>query len=233
MRACRKLSILFLFGIAMAFMEAAVVIYLRGLYYPDGFSFPLRVIPQNILAVELGREFSTIVMLGVIGTIAGKNLIERFSYFIFCFGVWDIFYYFFLKQILNWPPSLLTWDILFLIPVPWVGPVLAPMLVALTMVIITVISVLKIEKGCMPKLLKLDWVLGFMAAIIIFISFIWNFPGMIRQELPSPYHWELLIIGEAIGLFSFYRMSKRTHTEKKIEELTKEIWKKEYLQSGR
>jgi hypothetical protein len=47
--------------------------------------------------------------------------------------VWDIFYYVWLKVLLDWPASLLTPDILFLIPLPWWGPVIAPVLIALLM----------------------------------------------------------------------------------------------------
>ena len=212
MRASKKLLILFSFSVAMAFVEAAVVVYLRELYYPEGFSLQLRSIPRNIFAVELGREFSTIVMLVAIGVVAGKNFIERFSYFIFCFGVWDIFYYIFLKQALNWPESLLAWDILFLIPIPWIAPVLAPVLVASTMVIIAVISVLKMEKGYMLKLLKSDWLLGFIAALIIFVSFVLYFPR--SQKLFYPYHWELFILGKVVGIFSFYRVLKRARNKR-------------------
>lgn len=213
MKTRKKLFILFLFGIAMAFVEAAVVVYLRELYYPEGFSLQLKVIPRDILAVELGREFSTIVMLIAIGVIAGRNFIERFSYFIFCFGVWDIFYYIFLKQTSNWPQSLLAWDVLFLIPIPWIAPVLAPVLVAIAMVIIGIIAVLKIERGYVLKLLKSDWLLGFIAALIIFASFILYFPKVGGEKLFSSYHWEFLIIGKVVGIFSFYRVLKRASNE--------------------
>lgn len=214
MRASKKLFVLFLFSVAMAFVEAAVVVYLRELYYPEGFSLQLKAIPRDIFAVELGREFSTIVMLITIGVIAGRNFIERFSYFLFCFGIWDIFYYIFLKQTLNWPESLLAWDILFLIPVPWIAPVLAPVLVATTMVIIAVISVLKIEKGYVLRFLKSDWILGFTATLIIFVSFILYLPR--SQKLFYPYHWELFILGKAVGLFAFYRVLKRASSERPV-----------------
>ena len=59
--------------------------------------------PISTILIEYGREFSTIVMLVVIGYLSGKTRIERFFYFIFCFGIWDIFYYVWLKVFLNWP----------------------------------------------------------------------------------------------------------------------------------
>src|SRR6201998_1661345 len=105
------------FSIAMGFLETAVVIYLRKLYYPHGFQFPLVPIDNDIAMVEFLREAATIIMLLGIGIIAGKNTSQKFGIFIYCFAVWDIFYYVFLKLLLGWPESLFTWDILFIIPV--------------------------------------------------------------------------------------------------------------------
>ena len=51
------------------------------------------------------------------------------------FGVWDIWYYIFLRQITGWPSSLLDWDVLFLIPLPWWGPVIAPVSISLLLIL--------------------------------------------------------------------------------------------------
>ena len=51
------------------------------------------------------------------------------------FGVWDIFYYAFLRLIVGWPQSLWDWDVLFLIPLPWWGPVLAPVAIAVLLIV--------------------------------------------------------------------------------------------------
>ena len=123
------------YSIAMGFLESAVVIYLRASLYPDGFAFPLVPMHRNLAAVEIWREAGTLVMLLAIGMIAGKNRGERLAWFIFSFAVWDICYYVFLYLFLDWPQTLLTWDILFLIPVPWVGPVIAPVIIATTMIL--------------------------------------------------------------------------------------------------
>ena len=121
----RKALWITVYAIAMGVLEAAVVIYLRKLYYPEGFSFPLRMVDTDIAIVELWREVATIVMLGAVGVLAGRTRSERFAWFIYCFGVCDLVYYGFLKVALGWPASPFTWDILFLLPIPWVGPVLA------------------------------------------------------------------------------------------------------------
>ena len=206
----KKFTAVTIFSIAMGFMEAAVVVYLRELYYPEGFYFPLKIIPINILFVELGREMSTIVMLILIGFITGKTLLEKFCYFLYSFGIWDIFYYIWLKVILNWPPSLLTWDLLFLIPVPWVGPVLAPLIVALTMSITAGGIIYFQEKGYSFKINKLDWILGISSALLIFLSFIWDFSRIVTQQIPIKYHWQLLISGELLGVYTVFRIFKNS-----------------------
>ncbi|MBK6345556.1 MAG: hypothetical protein IPF68_06385 [Bacteroidales bacterium] len=88
-------------------------------------------------------------MLLVAGIIAGRNSAQRFVFFLFCFAIWDIFYYVFLYLLIGWPASLLDWDILFLLPVPWIGPVLAPCLLSLMMImlIILVVWLRRISEG--------------------------------------------------------------------------------------
>jgi hypothetical protein len=123
-----------LFAIAMGFLETAVVVYLRKIYYPGGFRFPLIPIESSIANIETLRELATVIMLIGIGILTGTNKLARFAWFIYAFAIWDIFYYVFLKIFIDWPESIFTWDILFLIPVPWVGPVIAPCIIALTMI---------------------------------------------------------------------------------------------------
>jgi hypothetical protein len=121
---------------AMAWVESAVVFYLRSMmnriepYQPD----PLPVI-GGFARVELPRELATLVMLFAVGMLAGRTWRSRLGYAVIAFGVWDIFYYVFLKTICDWRHSLLDWDILFLLPVPWWGPVLAPVLISALMIL--------------------------------------------------------------------------------------------------
>jgi hypothetical protein len=122
------------YAIAMAMLESAVVIYLRELYYPVEFRFPVVPIAPHIAITELLREFATMIMLLAPGALLITRRLERFAWFCICFGVWDIFYYVFLKAILDWPATIIDWDILFLIPVVWVGPVLAPCMVSLGLI---------------------------------------------------------------------------------------------------
>ena len=122
------------FAIAMANVETMIVVYLRRLYHPAGFAFPLGRIDPPTYLLELTREACTLAMLATFGIAAGRTKVGKGAYFLLVFGLWDIFYYVWLKIFLHWPASLFTWDILFLIPIPWVGPVLAPVSVACTMI---------------------------------------------------------------------------------------------------
>jgi len=208
----KKFILIALFGIAMAYLEAAVVVYLRMIFYPEGFQFPLKIMPISTILIEYGREFSTIVMLVVIGYLSGKTLLERFFYFIFCFGIWDIFYYVWLKVMLNWPTSLLENDILFLIPLPWVGPVFAPIIVSLTMIIASVLSLYLQDKGYTLKVETKHLLLAILGCIIILISFFWNaYTVNLLEESNPDYLWELFIIGEVMlitGLILFLKKNK-------------------------
>jgi hypothetical protein len=129
-------TIVVAFAIAMAWVEAASVLYIRALV--DRIEpYQANPLPINgaLGNVELWREASTLVMIAALGLLAGRTWRRRAGYAALAFGVWDIFYYVFLWLISGWPKSLLDWDILFLLPLPWWGPVLAPVTIALVMVV--------------------------------------------------------------------------------------------------
>src|SRR6476620_4789135 len=105
MRAWRLLPWLILYAVAMAYVESAVVVYLRAIYYPHGFDFPLVAMPPAVMAIEVGREAATLVMLLGVAMLAGSDRWERFLAFCLSFGVWDLFYYAWLWIFIRWPPS--------------------------------------------------------------------------------------------------------------------------------
>ena len=209
-----------IFSVAMGYLEAAVVIYLRRLYYPDGFAFPLVPITPDIGMIEFLREAATIIMLLGIAVIAGRNTAQRFALFIFCFAVWDIFYYVFLKVFDGWPASLLTWDILFIIPVPWVGPVLAPCLVSLTMIVLTLVIIFAAEKDQHVRIGWLSWVLIIIGALDIILSFTIDYYSYVMANghsawkptddlglfydiahyVPQSFDWRIFLLGEFLIL---------------------------------
>jgi len=124
------------FAIAMAYVEAAVVVYVRQIYYPDD---PLVIFPPNILsphhlAIEWAREIATVVMILSVAWLVEKGFMRVFAAFVYIFGLWDIFYYLSLKLAMGWPVSWVEWDILFLIPWVWLGPWVAPVAIAVLFV---------------------------------------------------------------------------------------------------
>ncbi|NOZ61149.1 MAG: hypothetical protein GXO74_05665 [Calditrichaeota bacterium] len=200
---------MFLFGVAMAYLESAVVVYLREIFSPNGFQFPIILIPQKMALIEIGREAATLVMLLTAAIIAGKSRWTRFAFFMFLFGVWDIWYYAWLKIFLNWPASLFTWDLLFLIPAPWAGPVLAPVIVSISLIAGALVILMIEDSGFRFSLQKWEWLPFLMIPLFIFISFILDAPLVLRQGIPESYHWELLIAAEILGLLVFLNVWNR------------------------
>jgi hypothetical protein len=134
---------------------------------------------QRIIGFEWLREIATIIMLAAIAIICGKNKLQRFFYFLYCFGIWDIFYYIALKHLINWPDSLFTFDILFLIPITWIGPVLAPIICSIVFVVFSFLLIIRIEKGVEVVVKKWQWLIFWLGSLIIFVAFIWDFGGLI------------------------------------------------------
>lgn len=181
----------------MAYLESAVVVYLRALYYPEGFSFPLVLMEPGMSAIEVGREAATLVMLLGVAAVMSTDRWKRFLFFAFSFGVWDIFYYVWLWVFLGWPPSLLTWDILFLIPVPWIGPVLAPVIVSVGLIVGALLLLDRQQRGhrlCFPVWL---WGLAVTGGALVLVSFMRDFQVVLAQEPLPPFRWTLFGAGIA------------------------------------
>jgi len=124
-----KLSLLAVFGIAMAHFEGVVVVYLRkvlGLLDSESNRESVKKFPKRYLYIEMTREAATIVMLVVIAYLTGSDWLEKGVFFLWTFAFWDLFYYLSLYILIKWPPTLTTIDVLFLIPVPWIAPVWFP-----------------------------------------------------------------------------------------------------------
>jgi hypothetical protein len=120
----------------MAQVEAALVIHLRAVYYGDDplTIFPLHFLSERDLLIELTREAATMLMILSVALLPTRRGLQAFGAFIYAFGVWDIAYYAWLKIMLGWPTQWLEWDILFLIPWPWLGPWITPVLVSILFV---------------------------------------------------------------------------------------------------
>lgn len=193
----------------MAYIEAAVVVYLRELYYPEGFSFPLKLIPDRLLFIELLREAATIVMLAIIAVLTGRKPWERFGWFIIAFGIWDIFYYIWLRATICWPAGLLDWDILFLVPLPWIGPVIAPILISLVMIGAGLSITRLYDGGRTFSPPRSSWILAVAATVIILYSFMRDTGATLNQHKPQPYYFSLLIIGLAFYIIALILARKK------------------------
>jgi hypothetical protein len=220
----RPVAILLLFGTAFGYLEAAVVSYLRILheparrhYYPDrppSELFPLLTLDQvraagseqrNTLFIEIGREAATLLMLAAIALALAHNAHEWSAAFAIAFGVWDIVFYAGLKALLDWPASLFTWDILFLIPVPWVGPVIAPALVSLAMVTGGVWCLWREAAGKPLRVGVWNTAGVLLGAFVIALSFTMDYRNILAGGMPQPFHWGVFGLGMGIGAVSYGR----------------------------
>ena len=199
----KNLFWLVVWGMAFGYLEAAVVVYLREIYYPEGFAFPLVVIEGRILMTEILREAMTLLIMWAAVSLAYQKVQSRIAAFIILFGVWDIFYYIFLKLLLNWPESLGTWDILFLIPLPWLGPVWAPVLVSICFTYAGTVILLHNQQKHFFPFDKKFIIVELFAALLIIISFI--FPGlsMFEQKSPEYFPWYIFLAGLLMGMGFF------------------------------
>jgi hypothetical protein len=216
MQAWRLLPWLITFAVAMAYVESAVVVYLREIYYPKGFALPLAPIPSNMLATEIGREAATLVMLLGVAMLAGAERWDRFLAFCVTFGVWDIFYYVWLWVLLGWPPSLLTWDVLFLIPVPWIGPVLAPVIVSIALVGGGLFLLRKRARGELFPFRAPSWVLLVTGGLLVLASFMLDFRVVLQQREPPPFRWGLFSAGVALGVAALVLALRRTKPQHQV-----------------
>ena len=195
----RRLLWLTIFVIAMAQLEATVVVYLRELFYPEGFEFPLKIIRGRIAWIEVGREVSTVVMLVAIAKLAApRDAWRQFAAFLWSFGLWDVLYYFWLWVMLGWPESPLTWDVLFLIPLPWVGPCLAPMLIAGIMMASGLVLESLRDRDKEVRVRRPEWVLTIGGALGLITIFVWDAPAVIEGEMPGAFPWSLYLVVLAV-----------------------------------
>ncbi len=164
----------------------------------DGFGF-----------AEVVREGATMVMLLTVGWLAGKTWRSRLGFALFAFGVWDIAYYLWLVPLTAWPRSLADWDILFLIPLPWWGPVWAPMSIALLMIVFGATVGLH-DTPARPlwpgRATSGAAALGCLTALSVFMADSLRLvasggrTAQLRDLLPEHFHWPLFLF--ALGLMS-------------------------------
>jgi hypothetical protein len=186
----------------MAWVEAASVYYLRAMV---GRIDPYQENPLPIRGVlgevELVRESATLVMLLTIGMLSARTWHKRLGYTALAFGVWDIFYYLFLRMICDWPKSLLDWDILFLLPLPWWGPVLAPVCIALLMIVWGTFASQFADHTPASSATWISWGLnglGIALALYVFMAdslrTVHLGLDVTRSVLPKPFNWSVFSV---------------------------------------
>ncbi len=203
------------FSIAFANIEASVVVYLRHIFHPDGFHFPMTVFGEGphwrrFLFTEIGRETATIVLILTGAWLSGRNLQQRVAYFLTIFAIWDIFYYVWLKVLINWPASIMDWDILFLIPVTWASPVLYPVLISILWLAFAVVILYR--SGCARpvKATLPDWLGFFVSGLIMIVSFCIAGVHATEQDFASHFYRSLFAAGYLLGVVTFVKCSLKS-----------------------
>ncbi len=193
----RMLVLLGIYAVAMALLEAAVVVYMRRLYYPEN---PLELFPLHFLndydpLLELSREAATIMMILTVALLAERRSLTRsFAAFVFVFGVWDLFYYIWLKVLIDWPQSWLEWDVLFLIPGVWLGPWICPAAIAMLFVVWGSWTLLSQREIMFTATSLTMFVVGAGLGLVTFMQpAIANDTGTLSSYLPGAFWWWLFL----------------------------------------
>jgi len=211
----RKLGWVLVYALAMAYAEAAAVVYLRRVFGVVDLLRDRAAYDPRIAAIEIGRETSTLVMLLALGFAAGRSRQARLGFALFAFGTWDVLYYVWLKVLLGWPESLTTQDVLFLIPLPWWGPVIAPVLVAVLLLALGALLVVRDDHGRPARLGPLGWGMLAAGALLVLSAFMADALRALpagAEELsrlkPGAFHWPLFIAGLGAMAFSVWRVAR-------------------------
>jgi hypothetical protein len=226
--SARAVWVLIIFSVAMAALESAVVVYLRALYYPLEFTVNFKLVDEHIILIELVRELATLIMLWAVAYMSGRDFKQRFAFFLLSFAVWDIFYYGWLKVFIDWPNGFFDWDILFLVPITWIGPVAAPLICSVTMIILAVV-LLRLDH----EIPQTTWICLTIGVLLILFTFtkdygelilvnglISEFPNLMTSPTflakagefsPGPYQWNVFLAGELMFMIGIvnYRIGRK------------------------
>ncbi len=213
----RRLLVVGMFAVVMAYVESAVVVYLRAMYGIEDLLRDMPLLPDQYTTIEIGREAATLLLLAIVGWIAGRGWQDRLGYAVFVFGAWDIFYYAWLAIFIGWPSSLLDWDILFLIPLPWWGPVLAPVLIALLLVVWGGLAVIKAARNEPLRFTAVEWSAfgaGVLVALYVFMAdALRALPAgitAVSQARPTQFNWALFLVALVGMAFPLMRAVRST-----------------------
>ena len=204
------------YAVAMAYVEAAVVVYLvRALGSQVGALFPLRPALEagDFVAIEAGREVATLVMIAAVGALAGRTWLERLAWGAVVFGAWDIGYYAWLHVFSGWPPALGTTDLLFLLPVPWAGPVWSPVAVSLALVWVGLAAARELRAGRRLVVGRRHWAVAIAGGLLIVLSYTIDAARLMDGGLPGTYPWPLFAAGMVLALAAAGDVLRRTRRD--------------------
>ena len=212
-----------IFAAAFGVVEGSVVVYLRKIYYPGEMAlFPLKSFEPSIYLVELAREAATLFMLFAVAAAAFHKKVLRFAGFIWGFAVWDIVYYLLLKLSLGWPLHFFEWDVLFLIPVVWASPMVAPIICSVTMLFLAGIIFFYSAKNYSVRFSSLQLWLLISGSVLILVSFMQDYTMLaystaseklqeaVAGFIPKDFNWILFCLGEAVILFAIWDLMKNS-----------------------
>ncbi|MCX7049487.1 MAG: hypothetical protein NTX50_28885 [Candidatus Sumerlaeota bacterium] len=211
----RQLAWMAVFAVAMGLLEAICVIYLRRLVTIPGGDMRQLADPIKRFPIEIIREACTLAMLLAAAWMAGFNLRSRVAHFFFAFGVWDVFYYAGLKWLADWPSSWLEWDCLFLIPQPWYGPVLAPVLISAYFAVACCVVLAGEKKGRPIRVSFVAVASQVLAAVAWYLSFVIAANQIARNgHADTRYLWELFAGGMIVGCAGLWLASSDLWTKR-------------------
>lgn len=194
------------FAIAMGWLEAAVVVYLRAAI-EAGF-IEAAIDPATIgtfESLEIARELATLVMIAATGWLAGRTALERLGWAAVVFGVWDIVYYAGLYVAIGWPPALDTWDLLFLVPAPWVGPVWAPIGVSLALVACGLGAAWRLRRGLPVVVRAADAAAALVGGVLVIVSFLVDAERVIAGDTAPWTGWPIWLAGMILATVAAVR----------------------------
>jgi hypothetical protein len=220
--------VLVAFGVVFGYVEAAAVAYVRVGYqpihqrlHPDTAAddlFPLITLDEwareghpyvRQPLLEVAREVGTLLVVALVAAGGARDVRQWFAGFVLAFGVWDVFYYLWLVVLIGWPRSLLDWDLVFAFPVPWSGPVLAPLLVAVTMIAAGVVFLWREAVGRPVRPRPVHWAAVLGGGLVAVVAFWWDWRNTLAGGVPNPFNWPLFAIGLGIGIAGYLHALRR------------------------
>ena len=90
--------------------------------------------------------------------------------------------------------------LLFLIPLPWVGPVWSPVLVSVALVGVGLIAAARHRSDDRLVVTRRHWAAGLVGGLIVILSWTIDSGRLLDGGLPGPYPWPIFAIGQVIAL---------------------------------